>query len=317
MSRAVIFEQYGPAEVLRVEHVPMPVPGPGELLVRVLAAGVSPFDVQVRAGLAAHWLPLTFPHTLGTDFAGIVEETGAEVVGFGRPAHATHVAVPAGQLVPKPHDMPWSQAGALAASGQTALTVLKDLNVGKGDTLLIHAAAGGVGSLAVQIARAWGATVIGTASERNHDYLRELGAIPVSYGEGLVDRVKSVAPQGVDVVLDAAGGDAAELSLALVTDPGRVGSIANKQASTFGARTLGSRPSVEQLVELIELYRNGHLRVTISSEFPLEQAAMAHREVETGHVRGKVVLVTQAVGLDAGEGFGVGEGAGGGTVVNG
>lgn len=158
--------------------------------------------------------------------------------------------------------------------------------------MLIHAAAGGVGTIAVQLARAWGATVIGTASERNHDYLRSLGAIPVAYGDGLIDRVRSIKPDGVDAVFDAAGGEALLDSLALVQNKNRIGTIvAFELAQKLGVRVIRSQRSVDRLAELAELYEQGKLHIHIRKTFPLHQAADAHREIESGHGRGKVVLV--------------------------
>jgi NADPH:quinone reductase-like Zn-dependent oxidoreductase len=187
--------------------------------------------------------------------------------------------------------MPWEEAGALSASGQTAHTALEDLGVTEGETILVHAAAGGVGSAAVQIARALGATVVGTAREANHDYLRSLGAIPVAYGDGVVERVRTLAPRGVDAALDAIGGDAPAASLALVADPDRVGTLVDVGAAErLGVRALRSRRSADRLRALVDLWRRGALRVQVSRALPLERAAEAHREVEAGHVRGKIVL---------------------------
>jgi NADPH:quinone reductase-like Zn-dependent oxidoreductase len=194
--------------------------------------------------------------------------------------------------VTKPHNMPWEVAGVMSASGQTAHTALKELGVGNGETVLIHAAAGGVGTIAVQLAVAWGAKVIGTASERNHDYLRSLGAIPVSYGDGLVERVRSLAPNGVDASLDAAGGDALYASVEVVENKDRIGTIAAFDlVEKLGVRALRSQRSATRLAELADLYAKEKLHIHIRKTFPLVQAAEAHREVETGHGRGKVVLM--------------------------
>jgi NADPH:quinone reductase-like Zn-dependent oxidoreductase len=187
--------------------------------------------------------------------------------------------------------MPWEEAGVLTASGQTAHTALGTLGVGHGDTVLIHAAAGGVGSFAVQIARAWGARVIGTASERNHDYLRSLGAVPVVYGPGLVDRVKAAAPEGVSAALDAAGEEALRASVELVGDRSRIGTIvAFDRVEELGVRAIRSQRSKDRLAELVQLYEQGELKIHVSRTFSLSEAAEAHRIVESGHVRGKVVL---------------------------
>jgi len=171
----------------------------------------------------------------------------------------------------------------------------RELGVGAGDTLLVHAAAGGVGTVAVQLARAWGAAAIGTASQRNHDYLRSLGAIPVAYGDGLADRVRAAAPQGIDAALDAAGDEALLVSAELVGDKSRIGTIVSfGLAPRLGVRAIRSQRSAARLEELVELYRQGRLRIPIRKTFPLERAADAHRELELRHGYGKVVLTINA-----------------------
>lgn len=233
---AVTFSSFGAPDVLEVVEVDTPRPGPGQVRVRVKAAGVQPFDARFRGGLFGEYVPAHFPQTVGNEFAGVVDEVGegvnsfpegSEVLGFvWQAGYAEHVVVGADQIVAKPAAMPWDEAGALSASGQTADTALEELAVGGDETVLIHAAAGGVGSFAVQLARERDASVVGTASERNHDYLRSLGAIPVAYGEGLVDRVRAKAPQGVDAALDAHGGDEAiQASVELVADRDRIGTL--------------------------------------------------------------------------------------------
>jgi enoyl reductase len=301
-TRAVVFPRFGGSEVLEIVEVELPPVEPDRVRVQVKAAGVQPFDARFRAGLFDPYVPAQFPQGLGNEFAGVIEQLGSEVSSFSagdevigfvwQAGYAEHVVVGTDEIVPKPEDMPWPEAGGLSASGQTAHTALQELRVKEGETLLIHAAAGGVGHLAVQIARAWGVTVIGTASERNHEFLRSLGAIPVTYGEGLVERVQAVAPQGIDAALDAHGGDeAVEASVELVADRTRIGTLSGYAAAAqYGIQLIGTQRSVERLGELIDLYRQGKLRVTVHETFPLEAVADAHREVETGHVRGKVVL---------------------------
>ncbi|EME99677.1 NADP-dependent oxidoreductase [Streptomyces mobaraensis NBRC 13819 = DSM 40847] len=218
---------------------------------------------------------------------------GAEVLGWAPMAcHAEYVVVPVDQIVAKPAGMPWEVAGAFSASAQTAHTALELLGVGAGDTLLVHAAAGGVGTVAVQLARAYGATVIGTASPRNHDYLRSLGALPVAYGDGLVERVRALAPRGITVALDAAGGAALDASVELVADRDRIGTIVGfDRAPALGVRVLRTQRSAARLSALTGLWTEGRLRVEVSRTFPLERAADAHRAIETGHGRGKIALV--------------------------
>ncbi|MGW4898559.1 NADP-dependent oxidoreductase [Kitasatospora sp. NPDC004240] len=300
--KAVTVPEFGGPEVLRVTEVATPVAGQGQVRVRVRAAGLQPADLAVRGGWTPPGATVEPPVIPGNEFAGVVDqlgpgsfgwEVGDEVLGFRLlGSHAEYVTVDSSQLVAKPAGMPWEQAGSLSASGQTAHTALTALEVRRGETVLVHGASGGVGTVAVQLARAWGATVIGTASERNHDYLRELGAVPVLYGEGLVERVRALAPQGVDAALDAAGRGAVEASALLVADPRRIGTIVDPAAAErVGARWLRSDRTAARLGELVELWEAGRLRLEVAGAFPLERAADAHRLVETGHVRGKVVLV--------------------------
>jgi enoyl reductase len=303
--KAVTFSEFGAPEVLRLTEVPDPEPGPGAIRVRARAAGVQPADTMVRRGEGPPGLPVALPLVLGNDFAGVVDRVGEgvtefavgdEVLGwsvFG--AYAEALVVPAGQAVRKPPEMPWEVAGAMSASGQTAHRSLRELGVSAGDTVLVHAAAGGVGSVAVQLAVAWGATVIGTASEGNHEYVRSLGATPVTYGDGLVERVRAVAPQGVDVAFDAAGRGALDASVELVADRGRIGTIIDfAGAERLGVVGLRGGPNArtrERLGELVGLFGKGALAVHIGHRLPLAEAAEAHRIVESGHGRGKVVLV--------------------------
>ncbi|MFE6056952.1 NADP-dependent oxidoreductase [Kitasatospora sp. NPDC056446] len=300
--KAVTVTGSGGPEVLRVTEVPDPEPGPGEVRVRVYAAGVQPVDLAIREGFRPPGLTVEPPFVLGNEFAGVVDRLGPdsgdravgdEVLGFrALNSQAELVTVDTAQLVAKPAGMPWEHAGALSASGQTAHSALTLLGVGPGDTVLVHGASGGVGTVAVQLARAWGATVIGTASERNHDYLRELGVIPVAYGDGLVERVRAVAPQGVTVAFDAAGRGALEASVELVADRDRIGTVVDYPgAERLGVRGLRAPRTAERLAELVRLWETGALRLEIAEVLPVEKAAEAHRLVGTGHVRGKVVLV--------------------------
>ncbi|WP_372632699.1 NADP-dependent oxidoreductase [Cohnella sp.] len=299
--KAAAFSAFGPPEVLRTVTTAMPEAGPGEVRVRVKAAGVQPADLSVRMGWTPPGAEVRLPQIPGNEFSGIVDQVGEGVAKWAEGddvlgyrllnCYAEYVVVPAEQIAAKPADMSWEAAGSLSASGQTAHTALRELKVGAGDTLLVHAAAGGVGTIAVQLARAWGATVIGTGSERNHDYLRTLGAIPVTYGDGLADRIRTLAPQGVDAALDAAGEEALRASAELVADKARIGTIVSfSLGASLGVRVIRSQRSAERLEELVELYRQGLLSLHVRRTFPLEQAADAHREIERGHGRGKVVL---------------------------
>ena len=291
--KAVAFTEFGGPEVLRVLDLPEPQAGPGEVRVHVKAAGVQPYDAAVRAGWEPPGLTLGWPRVPGNEFAGIVDEgdlpAGTEVLGFTAvQAAAEYIVVPATDVTPKPAEMPWEVAGGFTAGTQTASIALEALQVKEGETLLMHGAAGSVGTAAVQLARLRGATVIGTASEANQDYLRELGATPVVYGEGLKDRVASL---GVDVVLDGAGGPALDLSLELVKDRSRILTLVEHgRAADLGVLVSKSGRSAARLAELAALYAKGDLRFHVRRAYPYTEAVAAHREIETGHGRGKIVL---------------------------
>lgn len=299
---AAALTAYGPPEVLRPTELRVPEPGPGQVRIRIRAAGVQPFDLGVREGWVAPGAGPGFPVVPGNEFAGVVDRLGADVGDFAPGdevlgysllgAYAQYTTVPAEQLVHKPTAMPWTVAGGFSGNGQGAHLALSRLRVGPGDTVLIGAAAGALGTFSVQLARAWGATtVIGTASERNHDHLRALGAIPVTYGEGLVDRIRAVAPDGVDAALDAAGPEGLRAALAVTKDRDRVVTmVAMEEAARLGLPDWGGNRSAARLAELTALYEKGALDVHLRATFPLERAADAHRLVATGHGRGKVVL---------------------------
>lgn len=302
MSKAVVFDHYGPADVLHFIEIPLAVPQPGQVRIRVRSAGVQPFDALFRSGAAHRWVPATFPQRLGNEWAGTIDELAPDVTGFSigegvfgwamLASYAEHVVVNATDFVAKPQQMPWSEAGALSASGQTALAAIHELDVKAGQTLLIHAAAGGVGSFASQIARARGARVIGTASERNHDYLRSLGVSPVTYGHDLTGQIRLVAPDGVDAALVLVDSmEAIQVSLELVGEKNRIGTVAfSSAAREHGIRQLGTVRSIERLTELVELYQSGDLQIFLQQEIPIANAAEAHRLIEDGHTRGKIVL---------------------------
>ncbi|MEV4101333.1 zinc-binding dehydrogenase [Nonomuraea sp. NPDC049649] len=217
---------------------------------------------------------------------------GAEVLGFSLlKCYAEYVVVPAGDVTGKPASMPWEVAGGLTAGAQTAEPALDALAVGEGDTLLVHAAAGAVGTVAVQVARMRGVTVIGTAREVNHPYLRDLGAIPVAYGEGLADRVRALAPGGVDAALDGAGGEALEVSLELVKDRDRILTLVeHDRAAELGVQITRGTRRADRLARYAALYAEGRLKFPVRRTYPLDRAADAHREIETRHGAGKIVL---------------------------
>ncbi|MEV4181600.1 NADP-dependent oxidoreductase [Streptosporangium canum] len=298
--KAAAFSEFGGPEVLRAMEIETPEAAEGQVRVRVRAAGVQPFDVAVRQG----WMPAgvsgDLPRIPGNEFAGVVDQVGEgvrgisagdEVLGFNLlNSYAEYVVVPAENVTAKPANMPWEVAGGFTAGTQTAYIALRQLGVGEGDTVLVHAAAGSVGTAAVQLARLWGATVIGTAREENHDYLRSLGAIPVAYGEGLLERVQALAPGGVDMVLDGAGGEALDVSLRLVKGDRIVTLVEHDRAEELGVQLTRGVRLASRLAELAELYSDGALTFHVRRTYPLDQAADAHREVEAGHGRGKVVL---------------------------
>ena len=301
---AVVFDEYGAADVLRLARLPRPSPGRGEVRVRVRAAGVQPADCATRSGwFAQRGIGMApFPRQLGNEFAGVIDAIGEgvtslvvgdEVLGWTNAnAYAEAVVVPIGQLVLKPVMMSWAVAGALSASGQTAHTAVEALSIERGDTVLVHGAAGGVGTMAVQLARLRGAHVIGTASRENHDYLRALGADPVLYGPGLAERVRAIAPHGVDAALDGSGRGALDASIELGIDPSRIGTLVDAEdVQRLGVHPIRSQRSRERLQALVDLHDAGRLRVHVRDIYPLAYAAVAHRDVENGHGRGKVVLM--------------------------
>ncbi len=305
--KAIAIRQYGGPEVVEFTDLPDPKLGPDSVLVQVRAAGVNPVDWKVREGHLDGILDAHFPLVMGWDLAGVVRAVGGavtefavgdEVFGYVRKDSVEHgtyaelVSAPVRTLARKPSALDWAQAGGLPLAGLTAYQALVGaLRVRAGETVLVHAAAGGVGHLAVQIAVALGARVIGTAGARNHDYLRGLGAEPVAYGEGLADRVRALAPGGVDAALDLVGGDAVEISATLVADPARIASIADYGVVARGGRYVWCRPDAEDLAALARLADEGSLTVTVASTFPLAQAASAQALSAEGRTRGKIVLL--------------------------
>ncbi|MFF5436368.1 NADP-dependent oxidoreductase [Streptomyces achromogenes] len=300
--KAVAFRAFGGPEVLELMELPTPEPGPGEVRVRVKAAGTQPVDCAVRTGWVPPGFTVTFPHITGGDFAGVVDALGEGVTGFSagdevlgfriQLTYAEYLVVPADQIVPKPAALSWEVAGCLSASGQTAHTALEILGAGEGETVLVNGGAGGVGTIAVQLAVARGAKVIATGREENHAYLRELGAVPVAYGAGLIDRVRAAAPEGVDAALDTASVEGLRVAAELVKDKDRVGTVfAHEAYEELGVRWIRSQRSARRLAELAALVADGELTVHIRKALPLARAAEAHRELETGHGRGKIVLL--------------------------
>jgi NADPH:quinone reductase-like Zn-dependent oxidoreductase len=306
--KAIAQTEFGDAEVLVMRELPDPPIALDQVLVEVRAAGVNPVDRLVRMGYVAGSTPCHFPLVPGWDVAGVVRAVGPAVDGFAvgdevfgyqrkdhvqNGAYAELIAATERGLAHKPASLSFVEAGALSLTGLTALQSLRKVGVSSGDTVLVHAAAGGVGHLAVQVARILGAArVIGTASPRNHGFLRSLGAEPVAYGDALVDNVAElVGGDGlVDVALDCVGGAALNDSPALVRDPARIVSIVDTNVLELGGRYAYAKPVREDLDWLAGQAGSGALKVEVQQTFPLAQAAEAHRLLEGKHVRGKVVL---------------------------
>ena len=304
MSRAVRFEEYGDVDVLDVVEVQDPVPGPGQLLVRVKAAGINPGEAKIRDGALAERWPSTFPSGQGSDLAGVVEQVGEgvdgfsagdEVIGFTeeRASQAELVVIEAANATPKPAGVSWDVAGSLFVAGATAWAAVRAVSLVAGDTVVVSGAAGGVGVIAVQLAKRAGATVIGLASERHHEWLRSHGVVPVTYGDGVAERIREAAPDGVDAFLDMVGGGYVELALELGVSPERINTIADFAAvDKHGVKSEGNAfgASAEVLAELAGLIDAGELEVPIAATYPLDQVRDAYRELADNHTRGKIVL---------------------------
>jgi NADPH:quinone reductase-like Zn-dependent oxidoreductase len=303
MPRAVRFDRYGGIDVLDVVDVPAPVPGPGQLLIRVKDAGINPGEAKIREGLLHERWPATFPSGQGSDLAGVVEQVGEgvdgwaagdEVIGFtdNRASQAELAVVEAENVTARPARVPWPVAGALFVAGTTAYAAVRAVSASSGDTVVVAGAAGGVGSITVQLAILAGATVIGLASEGNHAWLKGLGVVPVSYGDGVAERIAAAASGGVDALIDLAGGYVA-LALDLGVEPERVDTIVDFGArEKYGVKTEGTAAAANAgvLAELAKLIAEGRLDVPIARVYPLEQVREAFRELEQGHTRGKIVL---------------------------
>lgn len=303
MPRAVRFDHYGGPDVLHVVEVPRPEPGPGELLVRVKAAGINPGEAKIREGMMAERFPAAFPSGQGSDLAGVVEEAGPEVsdwaagddvIGFTnrRASQAELTLVNATDVVAKPREIPWEVAGALFVAGTTAYAAVHAVAIKSGETLVVAGATGGVGSIAVQLARAVGAKVVGIASEANHPWLSAHGVIPLAYGDGLAQRLREVGR--VDAFIDTFGAGYVELALDMGVAPSRIDTIANFGAvERFGVKAEGNAAGGNRTVlgELASMVADGRLEVPIAGVYPLEQVQDAYRQLEQGHVLGKIVLI--------------------------
>lgn len=307
MPRFIQLEEFGSRDFLRLMERERPWPGPGQVLVRVLAAGLNPMDCTAyRSEQAAARMGVTLPSGMGQDFAGLVDEVGDGVERFqlGQAvlgtapfaAIADFVVVPEdGQIVAKPEPLTFEVAGALGVAGRTAMASEASLDLNENDTVLVSAAAGGVGVLAAQLAIHCGATVIGTAGEDNHEFLETLGITPVAYGPGLADRVRDVLDDGarVTAVLDNHGPETIDAAFELGVAPERINTIAAFGPDARGARTVGGRSAGNaELAELAGLLARDELMLPVDSVFPIERTAEAYGRLEGGHVRGKIVIVT-------------------------
>ncbi|MEU5876238.1 NADP-dependent oxidoreductase [Spirillospora sp. NPDC047279] len=304
--RAVTYDSYAKDNSrLTAGEAPDPKVGPGQVLIEVRAAGVNPVDWKVMAGGLDGMMDAVFPVIPGWDVAGVVRALGPdtpefapgdEVMAYARKdvvhggTFAQYVAVAATSVAHRPAALGWEQAAALPLAGMTAQRSLDRLDVGAGDVLLVHGASGGVGGFAVQIGRERGARVIGTASERNHDYLRRLGAEPVAYGDGEIDRIRDAAPDGVTAVADFAGG-ALDTTLAVLAEGGRHVSVADDTVERHGGHWIWVRPDGARLAELGALADRGALTVEVAETYPLERVGEAFDASRTGHTRGKLVIV--------------------------
>ncbi len=307
-TRAVRFDRYGGRDVLAVREVDVPELASGEVLVAVRAAGINPGEAMIRSGLLHDQLPATFPSGQGTDLAGVVVDTGSdvdafapgdEVLGFSwaRSSHAQHTVVPAAQLIPKPAALPWEVAGSLDVAGTTAYAAVRAVRVQAGDVVAVSAATGGVGTLVVQLLVQRGATVLGIASSTNADWLIEHGVIPIPYGEGLEDRLRLAAPDGIDAFIDLFGPEYVRLAARLGVPTDRINTIVvSDAAGRLGARMEGAAALTvdeahEALRKLADELAAGTLEMPIAGTYPLDCVKEAFEALERRHSFGKIALL--------------------------
>jgi NADPH:quinone reductase-like Zn-dependent oxidoreductase len=306
--KAVRFDEYGPVTVLDVRDVPVPAPGAGQVLIRVKAAGINPGEAKVREGALHDLWPASFPSGQGSDFAGVVDSLGPDVTTFApgdevigwvdtRSSQAEYVVAEAANLARKPAHLPWEVAGAIPVVGFTAWAMVRAVGVKAGDTVVVSGAAGGVGGIAVQLARRKGATVIGLAGPSNHDWLVRHDVIPVVYGDGVAERIRGAAPANasIDAFLDTQGGDYVELALNdLKVRPERVDTIVRFDAAAkYGVKVDGNAAgaSAATLSELAALAAARDIEIPLAQTFPLGEVRAAYAQLAKGHVRGKIVLM--------------------------
>jgi len=303
--RAVRFDAYGGIDVLEVREVEDPGAGPGRVLVAVKAAGINPGEIAIREGFLHERWPATFPSGEGTDLAGVVASlgdgvskfaVGDEVLGWTeeRASHAELVAVPADQLTAKPPSVPWEVAGSLFVVAFAAYASVDAVAPQAGETVVVSAAAGGVGSIAVQLARRTGASVIGLAGESNHDWLRRHDIVPVRYGDGQGERIREAAHGPIDALIDTFGGGYVDLAIELGVAPERINTIIDYDAvQRLGVHAQGTHAvaTAPLLAEIVGLVADGSLELPIARTFPLDQVRDAFRELAGRHSHGKIVLL--------------------------
>lgn len=297
--KAVQFSEYGGPEVVHLVDIDEPHVGPGQVRIAVRAAGVNPSDWKRRDGQYRGFEEVTFPSGFGVEASGIVDEVGPgvsnvsvgdAVFGFGENTMAQYAVLT--HWARKPDDLSFDVAGGLPVIVDTATRALDEVGIKSGETLLVSGAAGGIGSAVVQFARLRGITVIGTASTPKHDYLRELGAIPTTYGPGLAGRVKDLAPNGIDAALDVAGSGIIPELIEIVGDPSRVLSVADFSAEKYGAKFSHGPPKDPERIftNVARLWSQGRFRLHVDQTFPLEQAAQALEVSAKGRVTGKLII---------------------------
>lgn len=303
--KAVRFDEYGGVDVLDVREVDDPVAGPGQVLVAVMAAGINPGEISIREGRLHDRWPATFPSGEGTDFAGVVEAVGDDVADFSpgdevlgwteeRASQAELVAVPAEQLTAKPGSVSWEVAGSLFVVGMAAYASVQAVAPSGGETVVVSAAAGGVGSVAVQLARRTGATVIGLAGEDNHAWLREHEIVPVTYGDGQEQRIREAAGDSVDAFVDTFGGGYVDLAIELGVAPERINTIIDYDAvERLGVKGEGTHAiaNASLLAEIADLVADGSLEIPIARTYPLDRVRDAFRALGERHTHGKIVLL--------------------------
>ena len=302
--KAVRFDHYGDVDVLQVVDVQDPVPSAGEVLVAVKAAGINPGEASIREGLHRDRWPATFPSGEGSDLAGVVHSVGPEVADVSpgdevigwtdrRASHAQFVVVERDHLTSRPAGVPWDPAGALFVAGATAWAAVRAVAPSSGEVVVVSGAAGGVGTIAVQLVRDAGARVIGLASSGHHAWLEEHGIIPIAYGDGVGERTRAAAPGGVDAFIDTFGGGYVDLALELGVRPDRTDTIFDWEAAArTGAKTDGNAAgaSAQVLAELAQMIAQGRLEIPIAATYPLERVQDAYRLLEQRHTLGKIVL---------------------------